>query len=341
MGIARFSIIFIFSLCCFYNLQAQDPHFSQYFASPLTLNPALTGKFDGLVRVAGNYRNQWPTISNAFRTGTISADFQLLPGKLPVYDQLGVGIMGMYDESGNGTLKNNYISGSVAYHKALDENGYHHVGVGMSGTFAQWNLNAGKLIFEDQLTSLGFTGNTAELIDLGQRLNLSYFSFNTGLLYSGSTNEYNRFYVGASMYHINRPEKSFQGFGVQAKERYTLHAGGYFPVAAKTMLFLSGNFQSQHAAREIIGGAALGWMIDEDVTRPLDFYAGSWLRLGDAVIPFAGLDYGRLRIGVSYDINISGLTQASRRQGGFELSLMYIQPYKDRNRKYLACPSNF
>ena len=54
---------------------AQDPNFSQFFASPLTLNPALTGKFDGVVRVAGNYRNQWPTINNAFVTKTVSVDF--------------------------------------------------------------------------------------------------------------------------------------------------------------------------------------------------------------------------------------------------------------------------
>ncbi|MEK7225921.1 MAG: type IX secretion system membrane protein PorP/SprF, partial [Bacteroidota bacterium] len=54
---------------------AQDPNFSQFFASPLTLNPALTGKFDGLFRVAGNYRNQWPTIPNAYQTKTVSVDF--------------------------------------------------------------------------------------------------------------------------------------------------------------------------------------------------------------------------------------------------------------------------
>ena len=56
-------------------IRAQDPNFSQFFASPLTLNPALTGKFDGSVRVAGNYRNQWPTIENAFITKTVSLDF--------------------------------------------------------------------------------------------------------------------------------------------------------------------------------------------------------------------------------------------------------------------------
>ena len=63
--------------------QAQDPNFSQFFASPLTLNPALTGKFDGVLRVAGNHRNQWPTINNAFITSTASVDFGILKNNLP------------------------------------------------------------------------------------------------------------------------------------------------------------------------------------------------------------------------------------------------------------------
>lgn len=57
---------------------AQDPHFSQFFASPLTLNPALTGKFDGNLRATGNYRNQWPTINRAFTTTTVSVDFPIM-----------------------------------------------------------------------------------------------------------------------------------------------------------------------------------------------------------------------------------------------------------------------
>ncbi|HWC54182.1 MAG TPA: type IX secretion system membrane protein PorP/SprF, partial [Chitinophagaceae bacterium] len=68
---------------------AQDPNFSQFFASPLTLNPALTGKFDGVYRVAGNYRNQWPTINNAFTTATASIDFGILKNRIPDYDQFG------------------------------------------------------------------------------------------------------------------------------------------------------------------------------------------------------------------------------------------------------------
>ena len=57
---------------------AQDPNFSQFFASPLTLNPALTGKFDGVYRFAANYRNQWPTINNAYTTMTASFDMGII-----------------------------------------------------------------------------------------------------------------------------------------------------------------------------------------------------------------------------------------------------------------------
>src|SRR6186997_2334542 len=62
---------------------AQDPNFSQFFASPLTLNPALTGKFDGTFRLAGNYRNQWPSINNAFVTKTGSPPSPPLPHNPP------------------------------------------------------------------------------------------------------------------------------------------------------------------------------------------------------------------------------------------------------------------
>src|SRR3954467_10487732 len=114
----------LFVLVIAFVAHAQDPNFSQFFASPLTLNPALTGKFDGMFRVAGNYRNQWPTINNAFTTATISLDAGILKNKIPEYDQFGIGFMGFTDKSGNGVLQHNYAAFSMAYHKALDENGF-------------------------------------------------------------------------------------------------------------------------------------------------------------------------------------------------------------------------
>src|SRR5687767_10276196 len=168
---------------------AQDPNFSQFFASPMTLNPALTGKFDGVYRVAGNYRNQWPTINNAFVTKTASIDFGILKNRLADIDQLGIGVMGFTDRAGDGVLTNNYIALSVAYHKGLDENGYHQLGAGFQGSYMNKRLDVSKVYFEDQLTPNGFTGITSESFSDDQ-VSLSYFDMNAGVLYSGTTNGY-------------------------------------------------------------------------------------------------------------------------------------------------------
>src|SRR6478672_5610504 len=88
---------------------AQDPNFSQFFASPLTLNPALTGKFDGTMRVAGNYRNQWPAFNNVYTTSTISLDFPIMQKRIPEFDTWGVGFMALTDKAAGGVLNNNYF----------------------------------------------------------------------------------------------------------------------------------------------------------------------------------------------------------------------------------------
>src|SRR5215210_746330 len=97
-------------------LHAQDPHFSQFFASPLTLNPAFTGKFDGDLRLAGDYRNQWPSINRAFVTTTLSVDAPIMRNHISATDTWGVGMMGYSDQSANGALKINYLTFSTAFH---------------------------------------------------------------------------------------------------------------------------------------------------------------------------------------------------------------------------------
>jgi type IX secretion system PorP/SprF family membrane protein len=323
------------------SLKAQDPNFSQFFASPLTLNPAMTGKFNGVTRVAVNYRNQWPTINNAFRTGTASVDLGILPNRIPEFDQFGVGVMGMYDQNASGIMKNSYISGSLAYHKGLDENGYHTLGAGFSTTYASRRLDISKLDFEDELTSLGFTGVTNEFFaNYGGTgfLNFSYTDVNAGFLYSGATSDYNNFYLGMSLYHINRPKVSFQGANFLLNPRFTVHGGGYFPVADGTTMFVSGSHQRQAGATETIFGGAVGLTVNDNFDNATEVYLGSWVRWNDAIIPYIGLETGNFRFGVTYDVNTSRLAAASRRQGGMEASLIYIVKHKDPNRKGIPCP---
>jgi type IX secretion system PorP/SprF family membrane protein len=332
--ICTLSICLTLGLCA----SAQDPNFSQFFASPLTLNPALTGKFDGVYRVAGNYRNQWPTINNAFRTYTASFDMGILKNSIPEFDQFGIGFLGFADDAGNGVLKNNAIGMSLAYHKALDENGFHQLGVGFQGAYVGKRLDVTKVTFEDQLTPSGFTGATSEVFP-GQKVNVSYFDMNAGILYNGTTDGYNNFYLGASMYHINRPKESFQDqqyFNLSG--RLTLQAGGKVRVGANNYVHMSANYSRQANANNTVVGGAYALNVNDSEDNPTNIYIGSWYRFGDAIIPYVGLEFGEFHIGATYDVNISSLKPGSNMRGGAEISLIYIKKPVDPNAKKLNCP---
>lgn len=319
---------------------AQDPNFSQFFASPLTLNPALTGKFDGIFRVAGNYRNQWPTINNAFVTKTASADFHLLTGYLADIDRWGVGALFMNDQNGNGALTTNQFSLSTAYHKGLDENGYHQIGVGFQGSYTDKRLNVAILDFEDELTALGFTGSTSEIFPQSG-LQVKYLDINAGVLYNGSTNGYNNFYLGASMYHINRPKETFQGGQFYLNSRTTLQAGGRLPMNQFNAIHFSANYSFQANANNLMFGGAYGLNLNYDEENPVNVYLGTWARfnnVSDAIIPYIGLEFGDVQLGATYDVNISSLQPASNSRGGIEISLIYIKKPVDRSLKKLNCP---
>jgi type IX secretion system PorP/SprF family membrane protein len=319
------------------SLKAQDPHFSQFFASPLTLNPAFTGLFDGDFRMAGNFRSQWPTINNAFRTATASIDMAVLTKQLPENDRWGVGFLGLNDRSANGILKNSHYSFSTAYHKGLDENGYHQLTIGFQGTFTSKVLDVSGADFEDELTSLGFTGITSEVFG-NQRVSVNYFDLHSGLLYSGTTNGENNFYLGASVYHINRPNESFQGGSFILEPRVTIHGGGRLPMGSYQALHASLIHQRQGGADETVMGAAMSFNLNQDEYNPVDFYAGAWYRLRDAVIPYVGLEFGSFRVGFSYDLNASSLRTASQRRGGSEVSLVFVRRPVEEWRRRLHCP---
>ena len=314
---------------------AQDPHFSQFFASPLTLNPALTGKFDGTLRVAGNYRNQWPAFNNVYTTSTLSVDFPIFKKRLPDYDTWGIGILALTDKAGGGVLTNNYLGVSTSYHKALDEDGFQQLGISFQGTYGQKRLNTDNLKFEDQLTPFGFTGVTQDVFN-DQNVNINYLDINAGLLFTSSTNEDNNFYIGASMYHINRPKESFKGGTWNISPRTTISAGGYFPVAENMTLHTSGIYQIQNKATEINFGGALAIAIDPESENPSNFYIGSWYRVNDALIPYLGLEFSGLRLGATYDVNTSSLKAGSESLGGMEISLIYVK--RPPGSKGIPCP---
>lgn len=329
-------LLLAFTICLSISASGQDPHFSQFFSSPLTLNPALTGKFDGTLRVAGNYRNQWPAFNNVYTTSTLSVDFSILNRVLPETDTWGVGIMALTDKAGGNILKTTFAGISTAYHKALNEDGYSQIGIGFQAMYGQKRLDNSKLFYEDMLTPFGFTGVTQEVYNTND-LNINYFDVNAGLIYTVSTTDRNNFYLGASMYHINRPKESFKGdarWNVGA--RTTISAGGYFPVSESLTLHTSGIWQTQSKATETTFGGAISSTLNNDEVNPTNIYGGIWVRVKDAIIPYLGLEFAGMRLGASYDINMSSLKSGSQSRGGMELSIIYIKRPVDG--KNVPCP---
>lgn len=328
-------IILTVTLLLTFSIQAQDPHFSQFFASPLTLNPAFTGKFDGQLRLAANHRDQWPSIPKAYVTTSASVDFSILKNRIPDGDVFGIGIAGLSDQSADAALKLNYGSVALSYHKSLDENGYNTIGAGFQATYSSAILDFSKLTFEDQLTQNGFTGTTSETLNNGS--NQNYVDINAGLLYSGSSNGTNNYYLGASVYHINRPNLSFIDKVWNLSPRFTIHGGGSFPVTESLSVNTSAIYQVQNKANEILIGAALSASLNGDRENPSAVYVGSWIRFNDAIIPYVGIEIGGLRIGASYDINTSSLKAATLSRGGSEFSLIYIKK-TSQNGGGIPCP---
>ncbi len=138
------------------------------------------------------------------------------------------------------------------------------------------------------------------------------------------------------MYHINRPKVSFKDNNWFLAGRVTLHAGGTFYLSDVVSVSTSAIHQIQNKASETTLGGAVGLNANNDLDNPTNVYLGSWIRFNDAIIPYIGLEVAGLRIGASYDVNISSLKAATGNRGGSELSIIYIK--RPAESKGIPCP---
>lgn len=330
---------------------AQDIHFTQYFASPLTLNPALTGLVPCDVRLAANYRTQNQTVSNnPYVTSTVSYDMATLKGKLNNGDALGVGVLGVFDRAGIGAYQNITVGLSVAYHKSLGQTDNHTVSLGVQGALVQKSINPAELTFEDQFDA-GTGGTPYPTGETFANADLNYPDFNAGLMYTGRLSENSTAYLGFSTYHLTTPEETFlrrinNGQEIhQIHRRYTGYLGGSFKLNENVVLYASGLYQQQAKAYEILTGAAVGFVLnpgyDEEFQRQTVLYLGGWYRYADAVCPYVGLEMKKLTLGLSYDVTASSFSPATNGNGAYELTLTFNGCINERNRQpryNFACP---
>lgn len=315
---------------------AQDIHFTQFDASPLTINPAFTGGFDGTVRAAAIYRDQWRSILGsdaAFKTISASVDAPILRD-LSVDDYLAAGIQLYSDKAGDGNLSNTSVLASIAYHKFLgggnstDPNKV--LTVGLQGGYSSKSVDLSKLYFSDEYINGNFNpGTSSEYQNLNN--DNRYFTINAGIAWSHSPSERFGYTLGMGANNLNQPNDNFTkkiNSEVGLAMRYTAQAGFIWYTGDRLSIRPGLLYQSQATATEVTVGSEFNYIVGIPEDRPLttSVFVGVWSRLQDAMMVTAGVEHKNIRFGVSYDYNNSDLKPASNGNGAFEISIRYVAP---------------
>ena len=325
---------------------SQDLHFSQYFANPISYNPANTGFFDGSYRLGVNHKQQWPwAIEGKFlnyNSSAAYADFSFLDKKINDLDWAGIGVNFINDQAGDGNLIANKAYLSLAYQKGLDKMHKHFLSIGFSLGYVHRSIDFGKLYFNNQwIDRVGF--------DLSLPSQEGYFKENTsyvdlGIGLQGTNQIVAKFGLnyGLSFLHFNRPTESFYQQNNKLGMRILIQVGTEYKINDILDLNTSFYYTGQKKAKEVLFASLLGIRLHNNPKQKQSkILLGASYRLKDALSPLFGYQYHRTRILLNYDINLSSLSKASKGNGGFELSLVQIGVFKKKkNFNYKThCPS--
>lgn len=326
-------IIFTLLIVSFSGLtMAQDPHFSQFYANPLYLNPALAGS--ALTpRLTLNYRNQWPSMEADFVTYGASYD-QYLPAI-----NSGVGLSFMTDRAGQGILVSGGISALYSYRLKINREMF--VNFGVKASFFQGRLDWGSLTWGDQFDPIrGLVFETEEVAPAST--SKSIVDFSAGAVYTYK----DIFFGGVSVDHLTQPSNGFYDDKLSKLHmKVTLHGGAVIDLrnrkyrgARYDRITISPNiiYQQQDNFKQL----NIGVYFNKN-----PFVIGAWYRHditnGDAIIVLLGFEYKNLRFGYSYDVTVSKLQNSTG--GAHEVSLGYTfdtgSQYRSRRTRLDAIPS--
>jgi len=346
------TITFILALNC--ALTAQDQHFTQFYSAPLTLNPALTGAFDGKFRVSTVYRDQWRQVLESPYTSFATAIDLKYPVRIrgrQMKDAFAFGVVFYNDKIGALDYTNNQLQVSGAFHKALDFSSSQFLSIGMQGGIAQRNIGFGDLRFEDQFNGLdNYSNPTAESLPPN---NYTYGDLSVGINYSYAPKHRTALFIGAAMHHFLSPNITFFKSldelpnGSIPEEiplftKYSIQISSRFPLGERFDILPRAYAALQGPHAQLTAGATLRMVISD--------YSGTALHIGtgarpvvdeetgfnvDAIYGSIGLEYANVLFGFSYDANLNDLSSSRTGQGAFEISIAYLGEYEN---EVILCP---
>ena len=315
------------------SLWAQDIHFTQYYMSPMTLNPAMTGKFEGTARIGGIYRDQWSSVINdPFRTPSAWIDAPVIRG-FRKRDWVGVGFMLYQDKAGAAALSHGAAKLGATYHLALDKKGNAVLSIGGHYGGEQRKIDINKLQFGDGFNPSGDYVQALSM-DNGRVVgDAKYKDIDLGAIISARLNKKMDFNIGFSMFHLTKPNYSLVGSGggtgtatsggvAKLPRRAVVHGQFNVELNDKWTFNPTFLFQTMNGNDEIIVQGMTGYLLNPE--KDITLNVGLGYRLSDAANVLLGMKIKDLRVGLAYDINLSTLRTASSYRGGFELAANYI-----------------
>lgn len=291
-----------------------DPHFSQYYANPLYLNPALTGVIDGDYRATVNFKQQWSALNSSFLTG--GASFDMAPKKNFAF---GATILNQRA----GELDFNYLSALVsgAYRLRFGAEGLQMVSFGLQAGIINRSFDFSQARFGNQFNPItGYDGGMMSGETLSSQSSLVP-DVNAGIMFfDGDPNKNINVFLGASAAHLTRPMDRFSGTNSRVPVRFTGHGGARIRASELLDIVPNALFMYQGNTNEV----SLGAYAQLNVNPSANILFGGNYRIKDAAIAFVGLQLKNMVFGLSYDVNTSSFNRASNSNGGLELSISLI-----------------
>lgn len=331
-----------------FSLSAQDIHFSQFYLSPLNLNPAMTGVMNCNSRLVANYRNQWSSVlrSNAYSTYSVSYDQRIPVGR---YDYFGVGGTFWGDRAGEANFATLTGKLSLSYSKKMggSRGEAQYLVVGAEAGLAQRSIDFLNLRWGTQHDGEGaFDGSLDSQEDGFDRDNFIFADLAAGLLWFMVFDDNSNFYLGGAFHHLSRANQSFDSSEEDLLfSRFTVHAGGEFMMAERFGLVPGVIVMSQGPSFQVNAGTSFKFLLGKTRRSYQAFQVGLWARvsnkietgvLNDAAILSTRFDFDNFSLGFSYDINISPLQPASNSNGAFEFAMVYKICGSEKRNVY--CP---
>jgi type IX secretion system PorP/SprF family membrane protein len=307
-----------------------DPHFSQFFVFPTWVNPAFAGAFDGTYRVAAIYRNQWTDMAGGFKTVGVTAEAN-------TNQNVAIGASVFQQTTGTGyTYQQAYAT--FAYNGVrLDPEGNKVLTFALQAGMISKRFDASKFQTEEQWNYLSGYNPSVASSEVLMANRSTVFDAGAGIMYCDlDENKKINPYIGVAVHHITSPEEYFLSSTQKSKVpmRVTAHASFGINMSETMIVTPSLLYMRQGSADEKMFGINFRNTVSDD----LSLLGGVNYRFNDAIVPFAGLQFGNAKMGLSYDISSSDLGKTVGKSNSFELSISCIFNRPPENR-YLRCPT--